>query len=267
MSRAPIVENPPFVGNSGIRLGSLLVSLMDAAPARERSFDRWYDRDHFHAGCMTGPGFFAGRRFLATRELRALRPADAPPFLDDARAGAFLALYFIAAGQHAATEAWAVERVNALRAEGRMHPDRRPVHAGFYHHAFGVERDPEGVPAELALHHPFEGVVLATYEAAQEGAGADLEVALVERLMNAIAGSSVTLALGFRPVPLPDDAPEYVTRPPGLEGRRLVLGFHDGTPQAACDVLASSASPLGRLSWLAPFRPTIPGTDRFLDAI
>ncbi|MBW2448010.1 MAG: hypothetical protein JRG83_19100, partial [Deltaproteobacteria bacterium] len=64
-----------------------------------------------------------------------------------------------------------------------------------------------------------------------------------------------------------DDAPEYVARPPGLAGRRLVLGLYNGVPRDACDVLASGASPLGRLSWLAPFRPTIPGTDRFLDAL
>ncbi|MBW2447832.1 MAG: hypothetical protein JRG83_18185, partial [Deltaproteobacteria bacterium] len=241
MSHARIAESPPFVGNSGFRLGSLLVSLMDAAPGQERSFNRWYDRDHFHAGCMAGPGFFAGRRFLATRELRALRSADAPPFLDDAQAGAFLALYFIAAGQHESTEAWAVERVNALRGAGRMHPDRRPVHAGFYQQAFAVKRDPDGVPPELALDHPFEGVVLATYEAAREDATADLEAALVECLAGAMDGSGVALALGFRPVPLPDDAPEYVARPPGLAGRRLVLGLYNGVPRDACDVLASGA--------------------------
>ena len=41
------------------------------------------ERDHFYAGCLSGPGFFAGRRFVATRALKARRYPEAAPALGD----------------------------------------------------------------------------------------------------------------------------------------------------------------------------------------
>ena len=81
-------EGPP----GAVRLGSLLVSLLEPEPGDEVGFHRWYERDHFYAGCMAGPGFFAGRRFVATRALKALRaPAGAKPFGGDLSRGSFRA--------------------------------------------------------------------------------------------------------------------------------------------------------------------------------
>ena len=247
------------------RLGRLLVSLMDAAPGHERDFHRWYERDHFYAGCMTGPGFFAGRRFVATRALRALRRPRPSAFLPDPDAGAFLALYFLADGDPAHAERWAVDQVNALVAAGRMHPQRRPVHAGFYDPCFEVAREPEGVPAALALDHPFGGVVLASFE---DAGGA--EPRLRDALDRCLPGTAVALALGFAPRPLLADAPAYVPRPAGLAGRRLVVCFVEGDPAPALEPLAAGLDALGagaRLDALAPFVPTVPGTDRFVEEI
>jgi len=57
----------------GVALGSILVSLLEPTPGSARDFNRWYERDHFYAGCMSGEHFFAGRRFVATRALKDLR--------------------------------------------------------------------------------------------------------------------------------------------------------------------------------------------------
>ena len=87
MTRAPLLQTkaPPTakddVDHSGVALGSVLVSLLEPERGREAAFHRWYERDHFYAGCMVVPWFFAGRRFVATRELKALR-APRDPRLD-----------------------------------------------------------------------------------------------------------------------------------------------------------------------------------------
>ena len=46
----------------GVALGSILVSLLEPEEGTARAFNRWYERDHFYAGCMTGADFFSDRR-------------------------------------------------------------------------------------------------------------------------------------------------------------------------------------------------------------
>ena len=147
-----------------VALGSVLVSLLDPTPGDEVAFHRWYERDHFYAGCMVGPWFFAGRRFVATRPLKDLRFPESSPVVDDVHAGSYLALYWILDGHHDEAERWAVDQVKRLIADERMLPGRVPVHAGFYRYRWGVFRDADGVPAELALDHPFAGVVMTMLE-------------------------------------------------------------------------------------------------------
>ena len=54
-----------------IALGSALFTLVDPHEGHEVAYNRWYERDHFYAGCMNGPFFFAGRRRL--QQLHQLR--------------------------------------------------------------------------------------------------------------------------------------------------------------------------------------------------
>ena len=56
-----------------VRLGSMLFTLVEPHRGHEVAYNRWYERDHFYAGCMVGPWLFAGRRFVATRPLKDLR--------------------------------------------------------------------------------------------------------------------------------------------------------------------------------------------------
>jgi hypothetical protein len=256
-----------------VALGSVLVSLLDPEPGREAAFHRWYERDHFYAGVMAGPWFFAGRRFVATRALKDLRGPEASPALDDARRGSYLTLYWILAGHHGEAERWSIEQVQRLIATDRMLPGRRPVHAGFYRHRWTASRDADGVPAELALDHPYAGVALVMLDRAP-AAAAELDRWLRdEHLPRTLRGSPAALCLGLEPMPLPEDVPVYIPRPQGLERRALLLYFLESDPRACWKDLfeplrpAVAATGLATLSLAAPFIPTIPGSDRYADEL
>jgi hypothetical protein len=257
-----------------VRLGTVLVSLLEPDRGREVEFHRWYERDHFYAGCMAGANFFSGRRFVATRALKDERLPEQDSLFEDVADGSYLALYWMLAGFGKETIRWAVDRVQNLIAHDRMMTGRRPVHAGFYEWCFSAERDVDGVPAELALDHPFGGVGMTMLQAPSDAARADLLEALESRLLpETLAGSEVSLSIALTPTPLPDDAPSYVVRPTGEEARVLLLSFFADAPVPAMRdwtrrlVERVEGEGLGRLELAAPFIPTIPGSDRYSDEL
>jgi len=40
-----------------VRLGTMLFTLVEPHRGHEVAYNRWYERDHFYAGCMVGPNF------------------------------------------------------------------------------------------------------------------------------------------------------------------------------------------------------------------
>ena len=116
----------------GVALGSILVSLLEPESGGAREFNRWYERDHFYAGCMSGQHFFSGRRFVAPRALRALREPKASRAVDDATIGSFLALYWMERGHHREAEEVCLQRqrVRGARERGRVRPDLPPAILG-----------------------------------------------------------------------------------------------------------------------------------------
>jgi hypothetical protein len=269
-----VIEAKPETAPAEIRLGSVLVSLLEPDRGREVEFHRWYERDHFYSGCMVGPHFFAGRRFVATRALKDRRLPERDSLFADVRDGSYLALYWLLAGHHDEAERWAVNRVQSLIKNDRMMSGRRPIHAGFYHWEFTVRADPDGVPAELALDHPFGGVGMTIFDAPSAGTRNEMTGALEERFLpDSISRSGASLCIGLTPTPLPDDAPSYVERPEGLDRRVLLLSFFSGDPGAALETWSASLADaleserLGRLRLAAPFIPTIAGTDRYADEL
>jgi len=267
------VEDDP---EYGVALGSILVSLLEPAPGTERAFNRWYERDHFYAGCMTGEHFFAGRRFVATRALKALRYPEASAQVPDTGQGSFLALYWMERGHHQEAEAWAVERVLWLGEHGRMDGGggRRAVHASFYAHRFAALRDPDGVPPEVALDHPFAGVVLVLSER-PEGVGREARERWLreEYLQQTLPGSSTALCLSLELLALPETSPVYVPPDEGADRRALEIFFLDRTPDAVWAEEfegfgdAQQAAGMGTVSLAAGFIPTLPGTDRYVDEV
>lgn len=248
-----------------VRLGSMLFTLVEPHRGHEVAYNRWYERDHFYAGCMAGPWLFAGRRFVATRDLRALRFGAEPDLFGGADLGSYLALYWILEGRHDEHVDWALRQVQWLHANGRMFAERDHVHTMMYRHEATTARGTsEPVPPELALDHPFGGLIATVVEPAT---GVDLEL-----LSTYVPGATASLGLSFSPIPLPADAPVTQSGLDRINSCVMVLSFTSGSPVDEWDQHRAAADDLdrkgrGRLLWSAPFIPTIPGTDTYTDQL
>jgi hypothetical protein len=88
-----------------------------------------------------------------------------------------------------------------------------------------------------------------------------------------MAGTEVAMCLYFEPTPLPADKMPYVKDVEGVDTRLTLLWFTEGGPTRNWDeVFAKSGdlvagSGLGRVELVAPFIPTLPGTDMYVDQL
>lgn len=265
-------------GAEPIRLGSMLVTLVEPHRGHEVAYNRWYERDHFYAGCMVGPYQFAGRRFVATAELKRLRDPDPSPVTGSPHRGTYLSLYWVLDGYHDVWNRWAVDQVKALHRAGRMFAERDHVHTLLYRFAWDARRPgpqpgDEGVPAELALDFPAGGLVLVwTDPAPGQDAAAVQQWLRSEVLPGAVGGSGAAVVVAATPLPLLIDAPGDVPRSSGDDGRLLTMWFLDGRPEQAWKTITGFRQVLqadGRASVVAalPFVPTVPGTDTYTDRL
>jgi len=241
-----------------VTLGSMLFTMVEPHRGHEVAYNRWYERDHFYAGCMVGPWLFAGRRWVATRALKGLRFGTTPDLFGRRDLGSYLAVYWILDGRHDDHVDWALRQVHWLHENGRMFAERDHIHTLMYRHAWTSTR---GVPPELALDHPFGGLT-ATVVELSPGVS-------VDDLGRWAGNLHPELELGFTPIPLPADAP--VTQP-RVEGHVLNLSFTSDSPatwwaeqHVAAERLARDG--VGRMLWTAPFIPTIPGRDGYTDQL
>ena len=246
-----------------IRLGGMLVTLVEPHRGHEVDYNRWYERDHFYAGCMIGAWTLAGARFVATAACKTKRePADSPLTGGDASKGSYLALYWIVKGRFGDWIEWGTEQVKWLHDNERMFPHRDHVHTLMYKLAGQHERD-GGVPVELALDRRFPGLVLSIGDLAP---GVDA-TAVGDHPWT---GSTAEVLAVATPVPLLADAPSDVPRDEAAD-RFLLLSFLDRDPvEAWDDELAGfgdrlADAGLGRLLFSSPFLPTVPGTDTHAD--
>jgi hypothetical protein len=241
-----------------IKLGSMLFTLVEPHRSHEVAYNRWYERDHFYAGCMVGSWLFGGRRFVATRELKELRFGSEPDMFGDRLLGSYLAVYWILEGRHDDHIEWALRQVHWLHEHDRMFSERDHVHTLLYEFAWASGH---GVPPELALDHPFGGLT-ATVVKLNEGV-------TIEDLGAWVAQLRPELELGFTPIPLPDDAPVTQAR---VDGHVLNLSFTTDSPASWWDEQRAAAAQLerdgiGGMLWTAPFIPTIPGADTYTDQL
>jgi hypothetical protein len=259
-----------------VRVGTALITLVEPHRGHEVDYNRWYERDHFYAGCMIGAGWFAGRRWVATRALKDLRgPADSA-FLPDPAAGSYLATYWVDADQTADAIAWGSTQVRWLHEHDRMFPHRDHIHTLMYVYRWAAARDADPVPTALALDHPYAGLVIVMVDRDPAADRKELQAQLESALPSAMAGTAVGKIVAMTPIPLPEGAP--VTQPPnpGQEHRTALLCFCDDDPAASWDdtfgdggALRAAIEGSGQqsISWIAPFVPTVPGTDRYTDQL
>ena len=245
-----------------VRLGSMLFTLVEPHQGHEVAYNRWYERDHFYAGCMVGPWLFAGRRFVATKPLKDLRFGTEADVFGGAPLGSYVAIYWVLDGKHDEHFEWATRQVMWLHENGRMFAERDHIHTLLYRYEWMARAHDDGVPPELALDHPYGGVI-ATLIRPSAGVSSDA----VQSAM-----TSQQLALGFSPIPLPASAPVTQQGHDRLDGCVLTLAFTAADPterwaehRARADRLASDG--LGEVLWSAPFIPTVPGTDTYTDQL
>jgi hypothetical protein len=154
----------PGTGDSSerpIRLGGALVTMVEPHRGHEVAYNRWYERDHFYAGCAIGAWTLAGSRYVATRDLKALRyPVDSP-ICPDPNSGSYLALYWILAGKLPEWLRWGTDQVLWLHENGRMFAARDHVHTSMYRFHSEYQASEDGIPIELALDHRSPYLVFA----------------------------------------------------------------------------------------------------------
>ena len=113
-----------------IHAGSMLFTMVDPEQGYEVEYNRWYERDHFYAGCMIGPWLFAGKRWVATRELKDLRfPRVDTPVASPVEKGSYLAVYYVLEGKHGEHFAWAADQVVDLYSNNRGFMHRVHAHS------------------------------------------------------------------------------------------------------------------------------------------
>ncbi|HEX7460432.1 MAG TPA: hypothetical protein VF279_07360, partial [Acidimicrobiales bacterium] len=155
------------VTDDPIRIGTMLYTLVEPHRGHEVAYNRWYERDHFYAGCQIGAYNFAGARFVATADLKDRRyPEGEGALVADPTIGSYLGVYYVLDGHHDEWNRWAVDQVNVLHAAGRMFDHRDHIHTGLYRFEWEHRRDADGVPAELTLDHRFAGMASVFLEPA-----------------------------------------------------------------------------------------------------
>ena len=153
---APKKRRPIEIGAEAepIKLGSMLLTLVEPHRGHEVAYNRWYERDHFYAGCMIGPyNSPAGASWPRPSSRPCATPTRRPSPASPDR-GTFVAVYWVLDGYYDVWNRWALRQVKALHTAGRMFDERDHVHTLLYRYEWEHRRDPDGVPAELALDHP-----------------------------------------------------------------------------------------------------------------
>jgi 2-hydroxychromene-2-carboxylate isomerase len=191
----------PPVSDERVALGAAIFGFVEPHRGAESAFNRWYERDHLIAAGAMAPWTIATQRWVATRELKALRyPAPSPITGPSLERGSYLSAIWIQADRYDDQQTWVSEQIKVIASAGRNFDARDVVTTAGYDYRGGAFRDADGVPPELALDRRYPGVVLAWLTRAQDVALADFEARLLRDSLPALlARSAVAMALVFAP--------------------------------------------------------------------
>ena len=249
-----------------IRIGSFLVTLVEPRKGHQVAFNRWYERDHFYAGCMIGAWQFAGSRYVATRDCKAKRYPSDSSVVPDPSTGSYVAIYWVLDEHHDEWNRWGVDQVNRLHADGRMFAERDHIHTALYRYEDEFNAPGSTMPAELALDRAYKGIAILIGETAPGVPLDKIKSYFRDRRCPAdvaVMGSPLPL-LGDRPADVPESA---------STGRFIQIHFLGDDPLAVWDRDFAKmgqelqASGLGQILFASPFFTTIPGTDTYTDQL
>lgn len=264
-----IAANGPYPA----RIGSALITMVEPHVGHEHSYNRWYEDDHFNSGAMAMPWMFSGRRWVAPKSLQGFRyPADSAT-AQPLDAGKYISIYWLTDGRYDDHMAFTVATNKRLRADDRVHMERTHVYTSFQTYRGASYRDAKGPRDIHALEYPYGGLVVEVIDAAPGQRDALIEWLKSERVPQAMAGTDVAQCLYFQPTPLPADKMPYVKDVEGVDNRLTLLWFTEGKPTDSWDKVFAGAgdavakSGLGKVELMAPFIPTLPGTDKYVDEL
>ena len=233
-----------------VKLGRMLFTMVDPAKGSEVAYNRWYERDHFYAGCMIGPYLFAGKRWVATRQMKDLRFPAESPFAEPIDSGSYLSIYWTLADHADEHFSWARKQVVWLYQNDRGFNERTHAHTALYDLASTAYRDDDGVPVELALDHHYAGLAVVVVEpvgdATSDSLRAWLEAGPTRELLDADGGPVDSVASfnlfidpvvagGFKP-------PMSMGADGGSEARVVQLAFMNEAPDAVWDLVRRYAA-------------------------
>ncbi len=259
-----------------IRVGSMLFTMVDPNRGHEVEYNRWYERDHFYAGCLIGPWLFGGSRWVATKELKQMRFPEDSNVAVPVEAGSYLAIYWMLEDYYEEHFDWAIKQVQWLYANDRGFPERTHAHTALFEKPWAVYRDDDPVPLELAHDHRYEGLVVLVMDRADGTDPSDLTDLLKDDAMpELMAGSSIAVGSGWIPIDRgqsDNQAPMDLGTPSGGAERVMQLFFLDDKPQADFDRFKDYAKKIddsgkAKVVFAAPFFPTVVGTDTYTDQL
>jgi len=262
----------------GIRIGAAWISMIEPEPGHEGEFNRWYSDDHFYAGGMCLAGIFAGRRWVATKELRELRYSTDE---DLARYGCYLHTNLFDDDQLGGVNVALSTTLERLGREGRMYATeipRRHIYTAITPYEGVVYRDSsaEGPRDIHALDYPFAGVVVEIIDAHhQHHRAALLQWLRTKFIPKDISTSSALMCLVFRHEDLPEiiKSPRLPAQHPCGKSRVVLLWFLECDPRTVWNTefadhpATVQQSGMGDLVFAGPFIPTIPGSNRYIDEL
>jgi hypothetical protein len=221
-----------------VTIGTAVVAYVEPHEGRAREFNAWYERDHFYAAAMAGPGMYAGARWVATRDLKARRPGGV--LLGDPARGSYLATYWVLPGMQTEWDEWSARTYASMPPE-RLFAGRDHLHTAVYRFAWDRRAADAPVPA-TALDHPFAGVAVV----------ASTDGCAVEAWAGSVVGDEVPLVVG-------------------LERERVILSTVEPADHslaiAFCRADASAVALPGDAGFAGAFVRTVPGTDRYTDEL
>jgi hypothetical protein len=261
-----------------VKVGSALVTMVDPNRGFEKAYNRWYERDHFYAGCMIGPYLFAGSRWIAPRELKNLRWPTSEGVAEPYDAGSYVSIYWVERDHHQDHfDNWASPQVHWLYSNNRGFPERTHVHTVVVNHIGANYRDDDPVPVELALDYAYPGIVVAWFDGRDRLPAADLHAELSKSLIpDLLSGSSIEIASSWTPSRPSEErssgSPMPLGTPAGGPNRLLQILFVGGDVREAVNDLRAytdgiEKAGLADTQLVAPFFRTTPGRDTYLDQL
>jgi hypothetical protein len=273
----------PQSGPDALGVGHAFITIAEPHPGFERAYNRWYEDDHFFGGGMVGPWVFAGKRWVATRDLQLMRQPAMSSIADPITAGCYLGTYWITPGRADDATAWMFAANDRLVGSGRNFPQKSHVFTSLQNTAAMLYRDADVVRARHALSYAYPGIVVEIIEVPDAPQRADLTIWLTEQHIPALLkGSAAAMCGVFHPVHLGERALSSsvgAIAAPILEAaaaddcRVTLLWLLDQDPRLCWDVIfldeedRIGRSGKGQLQLLAPFVPSVMGTDRFVDQL